>query len=65
MVKDYELSIYNRWGELIFITNDLTEPWKINYRGLEVQSGTYNWKIVYSDDKSRIFTIAGHVNVLR
>jgi gliding motility-associated-like protein len=64
MVKDYELSIYNRWGELIFITNDLTEPWKINYRGLEVQSGTYNWKIVYSDDKSRIFTIAGHVNVL-
>ena len=64
MVKDYELSIYNRWGEMIFITNDLTEPWYVNYNGLDVQSGTYNWKIVYSDDKSRIFTIAGHVNVL-
>ena len=65
MVTEYNLSIFNRWGQIIFETNDPTLPWYAEYKGLKVQIGSYNWQITYKDDNFIEKTISGHVNVLR
>jgi gliding motility-associated-like protein len=65
-VKSFEMSIFNRWGELIFTMNSMDESWDGTYKGLPCQDGTYVWKIVYTDFTSnKEKKMAGHINLLR
>jgi gliding motility-associated-like protein len=45
-IKTINLKIYDRWGNKIFETSDVTESWKGDYKGKELNSGTYTY--VYS-----------------
>jgi gliding motility-associated-like protein len=66
IIKSYQLQVFNRWGALVFETDTPAEDWDGRYKGKrDVQLGLYNWKIVYTDNKSVTRTLAGHVNVLR
>ncbi len=64
----YNLSIYDRWGEIIFESNDVNEGWDGTYiqtTGL-VQDGIYVWRIsfkVNNNDERKVYT--GHVNLLK
>lgn len=40
-VNFYEFRIYNRWGELVFSTNDALQGWNGVYKGMEQPLGTY------------------------
>ncbi|BDS09464.1 PKD domain-containing protein [Aureispira anguillae] len=42
-IKNFELNIYSRWGELLFRTNDPTEAWngRKNNNGKKCQAGVY------------------------
>lgn len=64
--ETYELTIYNRWGELLFITKDFNEAWDGSYLGNIVQQGTYTWKITFveSSNQKKHLEI-GHVSVLK
>ncbi len=65
-VKSFEMSIYNRWGELIFTMNSMDESWDGSFKGFPCQDGTYVWKIVYTDFTSKKQKkMAGHINLLR
>ncbi len=63
----YDLFIYNRWGELIWESHDLSVGWDGSYHeGVKVADGTYTWKIRFkliNNDEKR--TVVGHVNVIR
>lgn len=63
---DFNLLIYNRWGEVIFETNDDTEGWDGTFKGKVVQGGTYSWKIefktIYTDER---IMVTGHLNLLK
>ena len=67
---DYQLLIFNRWGETIFESNDSNVGWDGTY-GLGdqvryVQDGTYTWRIEFKlkrNDSRKI--VSGHVNVIR
>jgi gliding motility-associated-like protein len=68
--EDYNLKIYNRWGELVFESNDAEIGWDGSYgSGGEismVQEGVYTWKIEFKitrNDSRRM--IVGHVNILK
>jgi gliding motility-associated-like protein len=63
---DFNLLIFNRWGEVIFESNDARVGWDGTYGGKYVQEGTYTWKIEFKTTKNdaRKYTV-GHVNVLR
>ena len=63
---EYQLLIFNRWGEILFESNDSTVGWNGMYNGEPVQDGTYTWKISYkrTDTNSSAIEV-GHVNVLR
>ncbi len=64
-IYSYELSIYNRWGELLFFSNDPDAIWDGTYNGKVVPNGTYIYKVVYEDDYAIVKRIDGHVNVIR
>lgn len=41
---DFELYIFNRWGEIMFETHDVNATWDGTYHGQTVPSGTYTWR---------------------
>ena len=40
-VRDYEMKIYSRWGELLFDSYDVAQGWDGTYLGVFVQQGVY------------------------
>ncbi|MES2799678.1 MAG: gliding motility-associated C-terminal domain-containing protein [Bacteroidota bacterium] len=65
-IYDFVLTIYNRWGELIWETHDPSASWDGTYDGKIVQSGGYVWKAIVKDpltDDKKEF--GGAINVLR
>ncbi len=64
-IKNLKLSVYDRWGEIIFSTTDIYQGWNATYKGKEVQNGVYVWKAEFSDFKSKFHSVTGHIQVLR
>lgn len=65
-VDGFELTVYNRWGSIIWQTFDSTVQWDGTYMGKPVSSGTYVWVMRFKmldNDGAKIIT--GHVNLLR
>ena len=58
---NFELRIFNRWGEEIFRTNDVSNPWK----GENCQSGVYIWRVDIIDPQGKSIVKYGHVNLIR
>jgi gliding motility-associated-like protein len=48
-MTQFELRLYNRWGELIWENYDPEGAWDGTYNGSLVQEGTYNWVIEVKD----------------
>ncbi|MFZ9847801.1 MAG: gliding motility-associated C-terminal domain-containing protein [Flavobacteriales bacterium] len=46
-VEEFELMIFNRWGELLFTSNDINKGWDGTFKGQPVQIDTYVWKVRY------------------
>ncbi|HIP31454.1 MAG TPA: T9SS type B sorting domain-containing protein, partial [Crocinitomicaceae bacterium] len=65
-IYDFEMLIFNRWGEVIWESHDVSVGWDGTFHGRMVQDGMYNWKItfkdLYNDDRK---THYGHVNIMR
>jgi gliding motility-associated-like protein len=64
---DFDLFIFNRWGETIWESHDSSIGWDGTYgvSGKLVQNGTYTWRIEFKtiETDERIL-VTGHVNVL-
>ena len=64
--SQYTMQIFNRWGELIYETNEPELGWDGTYKGKPVQVGTYIWKIVAKEEYTPIIhDTFGHVNLIR
>lgn len=44
----FSLSIFNRWGAMIFHTTDISQGWDGTYQGSPCQAGTYVFKVTYN-----------------
>ncbi|TXI88050.1 MAG: T9SS type B sorting domain-containing protein [Crocinitomicaceae bacterium] len=64
-VTAYNLKIFNRWGEMIFESNDTNLGWDGTYNGVLVQDGTYTWDIWVNTYDAHIYRKQGVVNVLK
>ncbi|MDF3026458.1 MAG: gliding motility-related protein [Fluviicola sp.] len=66
MIEDYNLMIFNRWGELIFESHDPEIGWDGTYHAEFVKDGTYTWTIDVKDGlKNKSERFIGHVNKLQ
>ncbi len=63
---ELKMYIFDRWGELLFYTNDVNKGWDGTYNGKPVQQDVYSW-IIYSKGKTKGSrrTLYGTVNLLR
>ena len=65
-VTEAQTTILNRWGNVIYETNDQNINWDgLDKNGKEVEEGTYFWKMVYSDLNGDEYIIHGNVQVIR
>ncbi|MFD2920956.1 gliding motility-associated C-terminal domain-containing protein [Terrimonas rubra] len=46
-VSEFEFSVYNRWGEELFFTNNRDRKWDGKYKGAFQSSGVYIWTLRY------------------
>jgi gliding motility-associated-like protein len=66
--NNYSIRVFSRWGEVIFASNNVDEPWDGSYRGEMVQPGVYAYIVsygsVYFPERPPV-TIRGSVMVIR
>ncbi|MGB0882950.1 MAG: gliding motility-associated C-terminal domain-containing protein, partial [Vicingaceae bacterium] len=53
-LSNYTMSIFNRWGELMFQTNNLSNGWDGTYKGKPVKAGVYIWKIKAKEEAGTV-----------
>lgn len=63
--KDYSFYIFDRWGEKIFETQLLFEPWDGTYKGNLVQEDVYVWKLEFKDIHGVKQSRIGHVTLIK
>ena len=65
-VFDFELVLYNRWGEIVWESHDVSVGWDGTYNGKPVQDGTYTWFVKCADlTNDNKYEFHGHVNVIQ
>lgn len=64
-IQEFEMNIYNRWGEIIFTTYSLNDSWNGKYRNEDCPIGTYTWKIQYTDIINNRKELVGHINIVK
>ncbi|MCB0403121.1 MAG: gliding motility-associated C-terminal domain-containing protein, partial [Flavobacteriales bacterium] len=63
--EDYGFYIFDRWGEILFESHTLFEPWDGTYKGKLVPNNVYVWRIVFQDLDGKTYKKTGHVSVVR
>ncbi|MEZ7886517.1 MAG: PKD domain-containing protein [Flavobacteriales bacterium] len=66
-VSKYEFRIFNRWGEVIFETEDHNEGWNgsVNRGSSYAPNGTYTYQVIVNDFTGYPHEYNGHVTLTR
>lgn len=65
-LTNYTIEIYNRWGQMVFKSNDMSVKWDGNFRNKKAPAGTYVYKVNSVDFGSEIRLIkSGSVSLVR
>lgn len=64
-IIDYELQIFNRWGEMVFESHELNRGWDGHYKGELSKSGVYVWRSRASCWGGKTINVKGNVTLLR
>ncbi len=66
VLEDYQLFIYDRFGSLVFSTNNIEEGWDGTYKGHDCRQGTYVYVATYRrSGVERLMTQKGTVTLIR
>jgi gliding motility-associated-like protein len=58
--------VYNRWGQLVFKTNNWTKKWNGKIKGIPQPVGTYVWTLSYTHhDTGKKYSLKGIVTLVR
>ena len=60
----FNMIITNRWGEVVFTTNDINKFWDGKFDGTPVKQGTYTYQVNILGEDKRTFSTSGEVNVI-
>jgi len=64
-LNNFQMFVYNRWGQQIFFSSDIKIGWNGTYNNTEVEEGTYTWRILIADFNGRVFPHNGHITLTR
>ena len=60
-----EFKIFNRWGELVFETTDITQGWDGTYKGQPQPVETYTYFVLVETWADEILPGKGHIQLMR
>ena len=60
-----ELTIFNRWGEKVYYSNDNTGRWDGTYNGVECEQEVYYYHLKIRDNRRKWHYYNGMINLLR
>jgi gliding motility-associated-like protein len=63
--KSMELTIFNRWGEIMFQTTDKNKEWDGTYKGLPVQQDVYAYSLKVTSLNDDPYTYSGTITLVR
>jgi gliding motility-associated-like protein len=63
--KELMFRIYNRYGQVIFETNDWTKKWDGTIKGADQPFGNYVWTLRYIDEKGKKIFLKGTTALIR
>ena len=63
-IADFEIMIFNRWGEMVFYSTDKGFRWSGEYDGKTFYNNVYQYLIHYSNPYGKRFTKKGTITVL-
>ena len=61
----FKFLIFDKWGNVVFETSDISKGWDGTYKGKLVKNDTYIWKLEYVDDNGDLQNRIGNVTVVR
>ncbi len=66
-IREFQMWIYNRWGVLVFYSEDINQPWLGEVRDGQhfAQNESYNWVIKAVGIRNNSFERSGTVTVIR
>ncbi len=64
-VNNFQMFIFNRWGELLYTTTNMDEGWDGTFNGKVMPEGTYVFNADLTDLAGRTFNRSGSVLLLR
>lgn len=62
---DYDLRIYDRWGSLLFETNDFNKGWDGTFNGRDCEIGVYVYELRATGYNKQRFNYKGTLQLLR
>jgi len=60
-----EYRIFNRWGEMVFESNNMEIGWDGHYKGVLQNNDVYVYKVKAKTWRDELKTIEGHINLMR
>lgn len=63
-IQTFKMQVFNRWGDLVFESNDVNNGWDGKFNGNLVPQGAYVYKLSASSITGRRTTKEGTINVL-
>lgn len=64
-LEQIQLSVYDRWGNKVFYTEDLTEGWDGTYKGKMMNTGTYVYQLTGKLIYGEMIDLKGNVTLTR
>jgi gliding motility-associated-like protein len=65
-VNDFQATIYNRWGEMVWESYDVTAAWDGTYNGMICMDGVYFYIVrCVQENTASKFILHGHITLIR
>lgn len=64
-IAEFNIMIFDRWGELLFTSDNLNAAWDGYYRGTESKPDVYVYRVKLRDDMGAYHSYEGHVTLVK
>ncbi|MFN8415014.1 MAG: gliding motility-associated C-terminal domain-containing protein [Cytophagaceae bacterium] len=64
-IQDFQLYIFNRWGQTIYYTNLWNSGWDGTTNFTDAPNGVYTWKVIAKDNKGKEIIETGTITLER
>jgi gliding motility-associated-like protein len=64
-LQNFALRVYDRWGQLIFMTNDINRGWDGTYKNKKLDQGVYVYLVEYLLSKNNLLQQKGTITLVR